>query len=86
MTEWISIKDESPEYDWVLVCCYNQHDSPILFAKRYPNGVWQFWDKSGMGPYCGDAFSSMSEESITHWMPLPQLPQDIDAEKRMKDD
>jgi hypothetical protein len=82
MTEWISVKDELPEYDWVMVCCDYQSDSPICFAMRYPkselypNGKWMFWGNDGTGPYCGDAFSYMDIECITHWMYLPTLPQD----------
>ncbi len=91
--EWISVEENSmPNYDWVLVCTNKRFDSPICFAKRYPisemypQGQWVFWDDNHYGPYCGDSFSGMDIEEITHWMPLPQLPQDIDAEKRIKND
>jgi hypothetical protein len=82
MTEWTPIKENSfPDYDWLLVCTNKRNDSPVCFARHYPNsekfpgGKWDFWDDNGCGPYCGDAFSFMDIEEITHWMPLPYLPE-----------
>ncbi len=79
MTEWINVKDQSgPEYNWVLVCNSKQSDTPICIARWQPTyKKWQFFDTSletCAGPYCGDSFSFLSTDDITHWMELPETP------------
>jgi len=83
MTEWVKCSDKMPQdYDWCLVCTDQRHDSPICIACWAPDHdlkCWRFFDNSTIqccGPYCGDSFSIMGNEEITHWMPLPELPHD----------
>jgi hypothetical protein len=78
---WISVKERLPEYvsidryavpPWVLI---NIHVKPYLLEGtafgRYQDGKWRIcsnyftpWDKS----------TPISEHIVTHWMPLPEIP------------
>jgi hypothetical protein len=76
--EWISVKDRLPEshlgidhYVSQPVLCYflNGHleDCQIYIHKERMDLVWVF---------CADG-EDVDEGSITHWMPLPEPPQNL---------
>ena len=86
MSEWISVKDKLPEengkYLCVVVhrggnvaiqsqCVYefiaNAEDDSDLFYKGVTGPVWAYYDV--MMGMCATA-------RVTHWMPLPELPED----------
>lgn len=79
MNKWISIKDDLPYYDWVVVCAYHPEWNDGLWGRfaiaRYipSEGFgWEFFDDKEMTgcPACGDAGANMGIEEITHWMQL----------------
>ena len=69
MCEWISVKDRLPEYktpyDYVLVCDADGCGNAI---------AWRDSPYEGGKVWC---FSSdlWVDEHVTHWMPLPELPE-----------
>ena len=59
---WISVKDRTPEQNWVRVLAY---------SPRMGQDGDQIW------PAIGDAFRSedwLKNYNVTHWMPLPAAP------------
>ncbi len=73
MGEWISVKERLPEINrWVLanwVCEWNNKSfESLCIAKLGKNGEWLTNDSEY--PYF------MSDEKITHWMPLPEPPKE----------
>jgi hypothetical protein len=77
MTEWISVNDRLPEdYEYVLVYAKTPGTSqpcPISFARQYKRN-WEMLNLSSEcnSVACGDMAWFMSEDEITHWMPLPK--------------
>lgn len=82
MNEWISVKDRLPEKDGNYLCylecgavCEAAFDSTIASeGEEFPFGEW-------VAVYNSDTLGftdSYWEEydAITHWMPLPEPPQD----------
>ncbi len=62
MSEWISVKDRLPTVcDDYLVTDWEFHE----IAHFNLSGVWDIYDGG----------SPVRSERITHWMPLPELPQ-----------
>ena len=61
--EWISVKDRLPE-PWKQVLIYSRHDfCESAFYIGVP-GEWQVtWNHE-----------MLDADSVTHWMPLPELP------------
>lgn len=64
MNEWISVKDKVPEKDcWVI--CSDGFDIEIMkfsIYTRYRKSTFNFQR------------DEIQMETITHWMPLPELP------------
>jgi hypothetical protein len=80
--EWISVKDRLPEpYDWVLVFAKTagtNEPSPMTLARlTFGETIWEFLheysDTSGAGVY-QDIEWPVERKEITHWMPLPESP------------
>ena len=77
--EWISVKDKLPEEDgsYLVVINYFSHQSINVrsFAKTGETvneydlagekNVWYYYDSE---------YGYVSTDSVTHWMPLPELP------------
>ena len=78
--EWISVKDRLPEKDGAyltVINCFGYHSSINVhyFAKdgeavdeynlAREKDVWYFYDSE---------YGYVSTDSVTHWMPLPELP------------
>lgn len=62
--EWISVKDELPEYEEVVIVCNEKDTSDVWFTYRS--------DK----PYvCVDnnGFTKTFEDDVTHWMRIKLL-------------
>jgi hypothetical protein len=74
MSEWISVKDEMPEYDTpVLVYRWpdgNDEQHPI-FVAVLDNDV-------NIGVHFASFVNGHIGVNITHWMPLPEPPQEIE--------
>lgn len=70
--QWISVKDRQPKCihgssDSVLVCRDNGECEVAYLV--YDNDDGFYW-------YTQDERSAFEFEEVTHWMPLPELPQD----------
>lgn len=62
MADWISVKDRLPETKPFKCLCYS--------AKHNTYTVGTYTDWGWMFPYfCGE---------MTHWMPLPEPPKEVD--------
>ena len=61
--EWIPVKDRLPEDDSDVIAYLRTGEEGRIFPANYAKGVW--FD-------C--IFNKRVTETITHWMPLPELP------------
>lgn len=68
-SRWISVKDRLPEVgsETLVVRSIPGHTKPVI-ARRLEDGPNVWW-------YCSDAIWC-GLESVTHWMPLPELPEE----------
>lgn len=81
---WISVKDRLPEKDGQYLVCLNQtHLMVVSFAKKLEEvdrevfagrdePGWFEWDTE----WCGFYEVTM----VTHWMPIPKLPQEVSGD------
>lgn len=68
MSNWIPIKDSRPpEKDWVLLYC--PHLSPYVWV-----GYMDFRGEFTVKEPGGSEIWMFFKDDITHWMPLPELP------------
>lgn len=79
--KWISVEDRLPEdyYEYVLVYARMDGDEPCptSIARQF-KGEWEMLNHADQSNAvaCGDLTWYMSEEDITHWMPLPKPPRE----------
>ena len=64
--KWISVKERLPEDDSDVLAYLRTGEEGRIFTANYANGVW--FD-------C--IFNTLATESTTHWMPLPEPPEDV---------
>jgi len=63
MSEWISVKDKLPKPSTeVLIFIYD------ILALGYMESDGEWWN---------DADEKEHSESVTHWMPLPEPPEEL---------
>lgn len=80
MNEWINVKDRLPDnYQYVLVCAIMEGTNepcPISIG-RWEIHWWKilFDQTEGEASACGDLSWWIDCAYITHWMPLPELPE-----------
>jgi len=68
--KWISVNEQLPEIDLPVLIAYKDwHSMNICVAMRCESG---YWDVQGVGGY--EIENDFQETDITHWMPLPALP------------
>ena len=72
MSEWIPITERLPIDGQDVLIIERWNDTPIV-ACRNSRGDW-FSDKSHI-EINGDASLSDCIDGVTHWMPLPALPE-----------
>ena len=77
--QWYSVKDiknEMPEgYDWVLVSVVDYHDPNFRLVPQVAelrNGKWVSLED------CEGDLEAWFHVKVTHWMPLPDAPNDVD--------
>lgn len=78
--KWIKISDKSPDlFNFVLVLFNDKSQALIGVALRNKEEEWEFYNKY---PLVTDYIKwlkveyKMKSENITHWMPLPQPPEE----------
>jgi hypothetical protein len=78
--KWVNVKDKLPlqepemwpTYDWVLVT-----DMETITIARFGDDGWQFLysnDSECEAPF-SDCSKTIYLEKITHWMPIPKMPE-----------
>lgn len=63
---WISVKDKVPDEEGYYLCfhpTYRRNICILSFREFTKDSRKRFWDQGG------------KESKITHWMPLPELPE-----------
>lgn len=71
MMEWISVRDKLPErYDIVLIIRTNEY-VPIRELAFYDPDFFGEWT------LISDPMSFENDMKITHWLPLPDFPQEV---------
>ena len=81
--KWISVKERLPDgCNWVIVI---NNISRIWSVAMYSSFIqdatpkWNFYDNPEKGysscGFFGDQTDALSQEEITHWMPLPEKPE-----------
>lgn len=71
---WIPVTDRLPEdHDWVLVW-HTGYKTP----KKALFHVAECFEFDGGGAWYLDGYSSL-EGTVTHWMPLPDPPEEVEA-------
>ena len=74
MNDWISVKDKLPELD-----CYNGKESRTVIVWGV-SGLWLALrtNYDGCGPVWKDTQDGivLYGDEVTHWMPMPDPPQD----------
>lgn len=62
--EWISVKDRLPEQGQEVLTYYNLIAQGMYYVDQYPNEMTENGD---------------IVKELTHWMPLPEPPKDIEG-------
>lgn len=92
MDKWYKCSErlpyEEPEhvltYDWVLVSSTKQQQ--VISIARYTDTGWEFFETvdgdvtEATGPWKGELVGVINIEDITHWMPLPKPPKELEHE------
>ena len=85
MGEWISVKDKLPDKDGNYLCCWGEHKGIAIcsFAKNLRKvDKYDFKGKNRAGWYDYDSEWGYGEMcNVTHWMPLPELPNELECIK-----
>lgn len=67
--EWISVKDRLPENDQWALC----------FIKDKSFGTFRVFQWNYIDWQWNDGNEWFDEKDVTHWMPLPELPKEVEA-------
>ena len=71
--KWIPVSEKLPErFEGVLLWCVSNKDAFIGF-------------KNGCGEWCIPGFETGINFRITHWMPLPEAPEESDRKENNND-
>lgn len=76
MSEWISVKDRLPEKiaNKVIVCCKNGYVGFGHYEKF--NGFQTWYNLESQKPFTDWDLKNCETYEVTHWMPLPQPPEE----------
>jgi hypothetical protein len=66
---WISVKDKSPEINQRVLFATNEKRLIVTGYRLSPAGKNEPWFHTDLGLWCGT-------ETVTHWMPLPDMPKE----------
>ena len=88
---WISVKDALPEQNTHVLIVWVNHDplpyyerikdKPFVASGVYYNGLWYWWSdgvEALLAEYGGGCIFPVDNAiEITHWMPLPAPPEEV---------
>lgn len=79
-TGWISVKDRMPEHGkQVLLIAYGWSDTTIYLGRlehMSSETSWLTGFTSKESEWCIQGWSYLKEPLVTHWMPLPEPPEE----------
>lgn len=84
--EWISVNDRLPKNEECVLVYFpkwRKRDYSCVFSAEYQNGEDDICDKGFWNDYC--RFNIGGEDGITHWMPLPNPPKEVNIENETVD-
>ena len=67
--EWISVKEQMPEYEGVFLVHVNGKVRIVSRETTISGVVW-----NGGGLIANEGFNPIDEKEITHWLRLPDIP------------
>lgn len=78
--DWISVKDRLPEHGkQVLLIAYGWSDTTIYLGRlehMSSETSWLTGFTSKESEWCIQGWSYLKEPLVTHWMPLPEPPEE----------
>lgn len=82
MNEWINAKDHLPEKDGRYLVCYNIKNSihykiEILYF-QIEDEEGNFDDKKNVFYYDSEEWGYVEIDNVEYWMPLPELPKELE--------
>ena len=72
MSEWISVKDRLPEGEEDVLVCLTSKELVVGAFVETPISDDRLWMLSH-----GEDFYAFSSCGVTHWMPLPEPPEEV---------
>lgn len=73
MQEWISVKDKLPESSGHYLACTKFNDMYVCDFEKSSRPQKRRWQV--VCECCHAEDDQFSSDDVTHWMPLPDLPQ-----------
>lgn len=67
--EWVKCTEKLPKNQGKVLCFGGEFEDTKIWVGYFKNKVWKCFN-----PDCGHCYDNSSEESPTHWMPLPKAP------------
>ncbi|MDY2597034.1 MAG: DUF551 domain-containing protein [Eubacteriales bacterium] len=77
-TSWISVKDRLPETDGIYIVCDRRlNGNPWIHTVGFKKASSSWCELHGV--YYDDGYGRYSEQDkFNHWMPLPELPEEVE--------
>jgi len=80
--KWISVNNRLPDLGTSVLCCVNNHVSRIVVTlsreQTTHDGIIEWLATFAFRPLEGEGdtiFPVVKDHMVTHWMPMPELPE-----------